>query len=465
MNKNDYRRALVMLRGQKTGISGYVRLERRTLIGSLQFTINGVQSGSELAAALLWRKNGIWNAIRLDQFAATRSGQAGLVLKFDPRNIEGRTFEQYELAAVAEEQAGTFDLLMCGCINGTTEVDWSAVRTAVCRLFSPVRISEIPIPPIDERKTASAAAIPSAMPDTAIRQSAMPEGNEALAAGGQTIDGEAEHRAEFLCGTASNDASPDIMTDCSPDVSSIEETGPITENPPEGVGDVQEDEHLTEYQTKSHENAKQNLLSEAEQPSDGQISGEQTLKTDITGSCTPVEIPSVPDDADGSAAETDDIDTPARTYIDDLLDIPAEEKDELDVPAAQAASLSDDMVFFNASNETVVGSSATAGDLLNLDNPSEKWPESIEELRALFFSSEAVRPFFHADGFVFIRVPLPEGATAASCLCGIQCDNGLPAKVCYAIPAQYTAEPPAGLEDYTWIGDHLRGYWTITNTV
>ena len=41
MLKNDYRRALIMLRALAEGVSGYVRLERRTLIGTLQFTING----------------------------------------------------------------------------------------------------------------------------------------------------------------------------------------------------------------------------------------------------------------------------------------------------------------------------------------------------------------------------------------------------------------------------------------
>ena len=58
LNRNDYRRALLMLRSLKTGVSGYVRLERRTLMGTLQFTVNGAPVGTDLYAILLHRTNG-----------------------------------------------------------------------------------------------------------------------------------------------------------------------------------------------------------------------------------------------------------------------------------------------------------------------------------------------------------------------------------------------------------------------
>jgi hypothetical protein len=39
MSKNEYRRAFIMLRPAMTGISGHVRLERRTMTGSMYFIV------------------------------------------------------------------------------------------------------------------------------------------------------------------------------------------------------------------------------------------------------------------------------------------------------------------------------------------------------------------------------------------------------------------------------------------
>ena len=39
MNRNEYRRAFIMLRAAMPGYGGHVRLERRTLTGSMYFII------------------------------------------------------------------------------------------------------------------------------------------------------------------------------------------------------------------------------------------------------------------------------------------------------------------------------------------------------------------------------------------------------------------------------------------
>ena len=52
MIRNDYRRALIMLRALEKGYSGHVRLERRTLRGNMPFSITA-PSGGELHA--FWR--------------------------------------------------------------------------------------------------------------------------------------------------------------------------------------------------------------------------------------------------------------------------------------------------------------------------------------------------------------------------------------------------------------------------
>ena len=106
----------------------------------------------------------------------------------------------------------------------------------------------------------------------------------------------------------------------------------------------------------------------------------------------------------------------------------------------------------------------TAGDQLALDDPSLPWPAMIEPIRALFFSSEAIIPF-ESDGFVFVRAPMPEDSGIPDCLIGLNCENGRPYRICYAIPATYTPEPPAGLEGYIWRGDGAHGYWVICESV
>ena len=191
MNKNEYRRALIMLRSMQPGISGYVRLERRTLMGTLQFTVNGADANTQLYALLLYRQNGAWQAVKLTAFGAPRYGQTGVLWKFDPRNIQGRALEQYALAAVASVRGGVCDLPLCGNLNAAVEVDWTQVRQAACRLFAPAQISGEPISPIDtgeavEESPGSAPDSPNPPPaddaQTATPENAAPPAEEEPAA-------------------------------------------------------------------------------------------------------------------------------------------------------------------------------------------------------------------------------------------------------------------------------------------
>lgn len=158
MVRNDYRRALIMMRSLRAGISGYVRLERRTLIGTMQFTVTGAQERETLYAMLLYQINGLWYAQVLGQLGPVRYGQSGLVYRFDPRDIEGRTLEDYSLVAVASlSEEGLCDLVLAGFLNGSRPVDWPQVRQAVCESIDAQSVSDRPlnepggeaIPPID----------------------------------------------------------------------------------------------------------------------------------------------------------------------------------------------------------------------------------------------------------------------------------------------------------------------------
>ena len=525
-----------MLRSQIPGISGYVRLERRTLIGTLEFTLNGISSGSEMYAVLLRRSNGIWNAIKLDQFSMPRSGQAGLIWKFDPRNIHEKAFEQYELTAVIELKDGICNLLLCGSINGSVEVDWTEVKTAACRLFTPVRISGAHVPAIPER------------------QSALSE-NEDMDPAGQndiTYKETSAENAVFTHPDESNNHCSTITDDPLNEITAPSESynTPINETENETIPPDQEasgklnssesfhhdvtaqipdqieisSDTAEEYSCSSAKSSVCDSLSQTPQsPADSEIESVSLNDTSNrdnmgTGIETPskhnsespvnhcsereeprmaaIETPRLNDLPDMPAqkaasynagafpahsAETaaDDLDIPAYNpdieYSDDF-DRPASgtaaEPDELDMPAFEeqdpniiAGSANNlDQIAINTSTDTQAGVELTAGNQLVLNDPAAQWPKSIESLRALFFSSEAVVPF-ETNGFVFIRTPLSDDCCASNCLCGIRCEGGVPVQVCYAIPAQYTPEPPLGLEEYTWRGDHLRGYWIMIDDV
>ena len=408
LNRNEYRRALLMLRSLQSGVSGYVRLERRTLMGTLQFTVNGVTESGDLYAVLLYYNGSGYSGIRLGKFAVPRYGQTGLVWKFDPRNIESRELEQYELTAVIEIRKGICELLLCGNLNGAAEVDWIQVRDAACRLFSPVHISGTPISPITERNPVDS------LRDDHIQT--LPEYNSDLPA----FPGKERAKFEEDC---SNNPSCAAMNE---DTSSENEM-PTASCICTQAGSIELDMPAQESEFPE--------ITDTPHSSSGEYSQ------------SPVFIE--PDDFDLPAQDERFL-TAARVFTEgnDEKTVDAPEPDELDIPA---------------SDEQVVD--ITAGEQLPLTDPNAIWPASVEALRALFFSSKAVILPFEMEEYIFIRVPLHMEDGTESCFAGIACKNGLPDRVCYAIPAPYTPEPPVGLEGYVWQGDLANGCWVICEEV
>ena len=100
MMRNDYRRALILLRGNAPGYSGHVRLERRTLMGSMYFLIQATSDCPVLRAALVGRGKDAYYACALGELRRDGRGQAALSYSFDPRNVCGRELEQYQLIAI-----------------------------------------------------------------------------------------------------------------------------------------------------------------------------------------------------------------------------------------------------------------------------------------------------------------------------------------------------------------------------
>lgn len=134
MMKNDYRRSLIMLRSHEQGYSGHVRLERRTLVGSMYVVINTPTSSGTLCAALVLKNaQGAYAAAKLGALRRDSRGQASLAYSFDPRNIGGRALEDYWLIAIVHtDDAGACEVVLSGNVNGSRNVEWNGVRAAAC---------------------------------------------------------------------------------------------------------------------------------------------------------------------------------------------------------------------------------------------------------------------------------------------------------------------------------------------
>lgn len=105
----------------------------------------------------------------------------------------------------------------------------------------------------------------------------------------------------------------------------------------------------------------------------------------------------------------------------------------------------------------------SAISLIDID-PSLPWPEDVESLRLLFMTKPAYTPF-ETDEYVFIRAKMADETGIDHCAVGVRAENGRITGVCYALPMPYTPEPPAGLEDYFWIGDETGGWWVTSDEI
>ncbi len=105
----------------------------------------------------------------------------------------------------------------------------------------------------------------------------------------------------------------------------------------------------------------------------------------------------------------------------------------------------------------------TAASFLDVDM-TRPWPEDIESLRLLFMTFPRYEPF-DMDGYVFIRAKMADETNIDHCAVGVRAENGRIRGVCYALPMPYTPEPPAGLEEYMWMGDEQSGWWVTCEDI
>ena len=366
MMRNDYRRALILLRGNAPGYSGHVRLERRTLMGSMYFLTQTPSGCPLLRAALVGRSRDAYYACALGELRRDGRGQAVLSYAFDPRNLCGRELEQYQLIAITCAQGSECSILLYGYVNGHTEMNWAGVRRALCGLYAdPIARDAQTAPPVAGLSAPDAQETPSP-------QTISPEIES------ETPKAEAPE-AELLQAEAPGSVAETLRT----------------EHPETGTKALGQESAGAEAEASPQE-------------------------------CPEAEAP--PKEPDREHAEA------------------LQRETERESPADAQTGAYDDL-----------HAAAEALEQLGLD-VHLPWPEAAEPLRELFGTLPAMEN--PPDGeYVYIEAPMPPDSGYACCAAGIRVEDGAPAAVRYALPAVWTSEPPAGLEDYRWAGDQNRGWW------
>lgn len=431
MLRNDYRRALIMLRSLRAGIAGYVRLERRTLIGTMQFTVTGAREDELLYALLLYQVNGLWYAQPIGQLGPARYGQSGLVYRFDPRSIEGRALEEYALVAVASLEDGVCDLVLAGFLNGSREVDWPQVRQAVCQSFATSGTSDRPL--VDQ----GAPIPPICTPDCC---QICPDGGAVslpLTPDRPVVDG----------GAASLPLADNAPSATDGESEPVESAAvPTFSSEPRAANEATESEAQSRQETAPH------AAGQAEARGDTSQSADEPVQpsAEVQHSAAPQSAGQTREG--GDAPESTDSAEAIDGASPDAFDMPAQDgasPDAFDTPAR-----------LNIGDDCENGCAAA-----ELDTDSDQpWPACIEPLRRLYRTRASCRPF-DAEGFVLIKAPIAPETGLDHCIAGLSCAGGRPDRVLYGIPARYTPEPPPGLEGYAWRGDTGGGYWVIVRPV
>ena len=320
MLRNDYRRALIMFRSLEQGFSGHARLERRTLMGTLCLTACA-PGALALRAALVGRRGNDYFAAPLGALRRDSRGQYSLIASFDPRNIEGRELEEYQLLVVVDA-GDPCHLVLSGNVCGSVQMDWERVRRAACALFLP----------------------------------------GANARAGRSAEGQPLPAAE---------PSPDNAYADAP---------------------------------------------AAEPPSDNAFA----------------DVPAAEPPSDNAYA-----DAPAAE--------PSSDNSFADAPAAEPSSDSAyaDAPAVEPSSDAPPAATPAEERTLDLSRP---WPQPFEAVRALFSGGEWMEEPPLA-GYAFVRAPLTDNSAAPWVAVGVRAEDGVPAQVVYAFPADEGGTPPAGLED------------------
>ena len=404
MLKNDFRRSLILLRPLRRGMSGHVRLERRTLQGSMRFTVQGTTQG-KLHALLLAQAAQGFTVYKLGALTTDSRGQSGLTATFDPRNLQGLDLNQYTLVALVDDGAVP-EMVLSGLVNGSKEIDWAAAtQAAIAPYQKPAAVPEA----VAQGKTQAAQPVEAA---EQARQTPVQE--QACCCGqGEAQPANVQAAAEAI--PADPAAEPAQCCCDVGDKATADEQAPVL------------------IVTKTVEVADGPAQPQAGQQTEQQPAREAVpaQEAESAREAEPV-LEAVPAPEAESARETEPV----------LEAVPAQEAESAreTEPALEGEPAQED--------------GPMACVLLALDL-TLTWPEEIAALKPLFEQNPASDNFALED-FVFVDAPLPaEDGAQGQCAIGLKARDGVPVSVCYALPGDFSLEPPPGLEGYQYLG----GWW------
>lgn len=486
MVKNDYRRSLILLRTHAQGFSGHVRLERRTLLGSMFFVVNAPAGSGTLCAALIRHDaRGAYFAARLGELRRDGRGQATLAYSFDPRSIDGRPLEDYLLIAIVAQECDRCEMVLSGNVNGSREVSWSSVRAAACEACACGRGPACDLrPPRPQPRSAVPETASGEPPANAPSDNFNAPDSAGAATGDASIpfSGSAGTPADnggasALLGDGANAAADggtstpstggagaaDVPADADGAATSEPAAGETSNKPP--AGEPSDNSNVPVASPDSSSAVTDN--GGASSPFNGSSGasanngGASSLLgggADATaggGTSTPstsgAGAADVPADADGATAST-------------AVSMATEISARAPAPEAAGSASADSVAdiagaIAMAAAQAVPAHAPTAGESLGIDM-AVPWPGVSEQLRGLF-ARQPADELMLGDGYTYVRAPMPTGSGYDHVEIGVRVRDGAPDSIAYALPARFSPEPPPGLEDYVWRGGAADGWWTI----
>ena len=395
MLRNDYRRALIMFRSLEQGYSGHARLERRTLMGTLCLTACA-PGAAALCAALAGRRGNDYFAAPLGVLRRDSRGQYSLIASFDPRNIEGRELEEYQLLVVVDA-GDPCRLVLSGNVNGSVQMDWERVRRAACALF---------VPGANARAGQSAEDQPLPAADA---PAAEPPSDNV-----------------YADAPAAEPPSDNVYADA-----------PAAESPSDNVY----------ADAPAAEPPSDNAYADApaaEPPSDNAYADAPAAEPPPDNAYA--DAPAAEPPSDNAYADVPAAEPPSdNAYADAPAVEPSPDNAYADAPAAEPSSDSAyaDAPAVEPSSDAPPAATPAEERTLDLSRP---WPQPFEAVRALFSGGEWMEEPPLA-GYAFVRAPLTDNSAAPWVAVGVRSEDGVPAQVVYAFPAGEGETPPAGLED------------------
>ncbi len=449
MNRNEYRRAFIMLRAAAQGYGGHVRLERRTLTGSMYFIVSAPEGVGPLRAALAGQRDGQYYATPLGTLSRDRRGQLTLAWQFDPRGIDGRPLEAYAWVAVAQT-GDACRVVLTGNVEGSRELDPVRLEHAVCALYAAEEGPAADLPDAAEAPAATEGASgPPAQANDTQSDIKIYTGTRARVFTPMPANAPEPGQPAEAQATSGGNGPSDSAGETTPDA------GVMTPDAGETTPAVGITTPAAGVMTPSGAGGV---------PSAGAQAASAMGCTSAVGESTPAGVGGVPSTETQAASAVGCTPTAGESTPNGAGSAPSVEARV--VSAVGCAPTATEPTPAGASESAaprIPAAPQTAAQVLGLDI-TRPWPAAAEPLRRLF-ATQAPAEAAPDGEYVYVVAPMPRASGYASSLAGLRAENGRVTGLRYALPARYAPQPPAGLEDYRWLGGGGDGWWVFDMTV